>query len=644
VTPQQLLDAHPDVRILSVDLFDTLVTRSVAQPTHVFALMERDLLARDGTRWRGFAGARVLAERRARRTTAAVSEHADVAIQDVMRELACAIVLSPAERRMLMQLEMETELSVTRPVGFGVSLVAEARRRGLGVLVVSDNYMPSSHLAEVLRTAGMDVAQGDIVVSCEHGAMKHDGSLWPVVLGRAAVEAGKVLHVGDLNDADGSHPRRFGIRTHVEPAMRESHREPLNTAPSVLPLSVIEAANRDRGTDAAGNLATGALALVVAGQVLDAVRAVHDSAAVGVHFTSRDGWLAHRAYEHVRRENPGLPAATYSAVSRSLVWRASLGRMDETAASRFVGDDECLSLVRLGARVGCTLLGPKDVPVDGMLDAEAARKVLVANATAVEAACRDLRERYVGYLRSQGLLQPGHHVLVDLGWSGSVVAGLARMVTEESAGAATCEGRFVALYWDATPQRRHLPINGLACDELRPLEDNMRLLGVLRLFEALITAPHGPVEDIRSGEALFGEVIAPSLNGGDWTELADQVVSTATDIVLGRHALVRPGDVTGEVVWAALMQAGHTPTQREVELLSALRHETSVDHGGDGEPVVAPAVLGDSGDTAATYDRLLRHHWLQGSLVSWATRGESVSVVREIQGHQHWTGPVWVTG
>lgn len=644
MTPAQLLDAHPGVRVVTVDLFDTLVTRSVAQPTHVFALMERELVARDGAQWAGFAVARVRAERRARHVAAAVSEHADVTIHDVMRELACVLSLAPAEREMLARLESDTEVSVTRPVPFGVSLVAEARRRGLPVFVVSDNYMPSSHLVNVVRAAGIEIPQGDIIVSCEHGAMKHDGSLWPVVLGRVGVEAREMLHVGDLPAADGSLPSRLGIHTHVEPAMRVSHREPLNTVPAVLPLSFMEAANRDAGADAARNLATGALAIVVAGQVLDAMTTARATGAVGVHFTSRDCWLAHRTWEQVRRTSPGLPASTYTAVSRSIVWRASLERMDDATAARFVGDDERLTLGRLGERFGCALVAPDGAPNDVEMDAATARAVLVANAPLIEASCRGLRERYAEYLRAQGLMNPGHHLLVDLGWSGSVVAGLAGIVAEVSGGAATCEGRFAALYWDATPQRRWLPLHGLACDELRPLDDNMRLLGVIRLFEALLTAPHGTVEDIRSGEAVFGESAAPSLNGCMWGDLADAVVETAVDIVLGRHTLVAPGDVTGEVVWASMMQVGHTPTEREVDLLSLVRHETSVDHGGDGEPIIAPGGVAAGPDTMTTYDRLLRHHWLQGSLASWASHEHSVPAVHDVRHHQHWTDVVWVPG
>ena len=66
LTAEQVLDEHPQASVLTIDFFDTLITRSVAQPTHVFAVMEQDLIAMRGDFWRGFAVARVEAEQRAR--------------------------------------------------------------------------------------------------------------------------------------------------------------------------------------------------------------------------------------------------------------------------------------------------------------------------------------------------------------------------------------------------------------------------------------------------------------------------------------------------------------------------------------------------------------------------------------------------
>jgi hypothetical protein len=88
MTPAELLDSHPHATVLTLDFFDTLVTRSVAQPTHVFAVMEERLVSSEPARWHGFALHRVMAERRARSVMSAVDEHSDITLDHILRELA----------------------------------------------------------------------------------------------------------------------------------------------------------------------------------------------------------------------------------------------------------------------------------------------------------------------------------------------------------------------------------------------------------------------------------------------------------------------------------------------------------------------------------------------------------------------------
>jgi hypothetical protein len=42
LSAEQVLDEHSLASVLSIDFFDTLITRSVAQPTHIFAVMEQE--------------------------------------------------------------------------------------------------------------------------------------------------------------------------------------------------------------------------------------------------------------------------------------------------------------------------------------------------------------------------------------------------------------------------------------------------------------------------------------------------------------------------------------------------------------------------------------------------------------------------
>lgn len=643
MTPQELLDAHPGIAVLSVDFFDTLVTRTVAQPTHVFAVMEQRLVAGRGDRWRGFALRRVLAERSARKETASIDEHSDITLHDVLRHLAAGMDLSVAERAELADIERATELELTEPVAWGVDLVRQARGRGLRVIVVSDNYMPAEHLVRVAGRAGVTLSTDDIIVSCEHASMKHDGSIWSTVVAAAGVPAGSILHVGDLADADGTIPASRGLRTAVFPQMRVSHREPLNTCPAVLPLSRVEAHNRSAGVvDPVVNLAGGALAIIVAGQVLDVIRRAAETRVSGIHFTSRDGHLAHLVFERVSAAVPGLPAHSYTEVSRSIAWRASLTSVDEASVHRFIGDDEVMTMDRLRRRFGCELTGGHSD--DERISAPEARAVVLRNAPAVESACRSLRSRFVEYLAAQGVTAPGHHLVMDLGWSGSVVAHLAAIARGTGPADATFEGRLTALYWDASANRSRVNLSGLAVDEFAGTHDNVRLLGTIRYFESLLTAPHGSVVDYRDARAVRDDTHCSVAPGGlPWEEFERTVVDNAARIVLGSHELVRPEEVDGNVVWATMMQVANSPTDAEVSALGGLLHDTALDHAGKGNELVAAPPAGfTAGRSAAVFDKLVRHHWLQGSLAAWRRDSSTRWIADEVVRFEPAVAPQWV--
>ena len=222
---------------------------------------------------------------------------------------------------------------------------------------------------------------------------------------------------------------------------------------------------------------------------------------------------------------------------------------------------------------------------------------------------------------------------------------LGKLVSEESGGTATFEARLAGLYWDATPHRRVMPLHGLAVDELCPLADNMRLLGVIRFFESLLTAPHGTVTGFRDGDAVWSaDAGVPELRGADWNEMAEWIVEAATNIILGRHPSVSPAEIDRSTVWAAIMQVGHTPTEREVELLSGVRHETSLDHAGPGDLLVALVESAEGMCADDVHELLLRRHWVRGSLVCWETTPAGAASVETLRRDQNWTGPVWVDG
>ena len=651
-----VLNAHPGITVLTVDFFDTMVTRSVAQPTHVFAVIEEKLVTQYGSRWRGVAMERVHAEHRARVAAAVTDSLRDITIDEIADQLAESMKLSQAERDLFVRSEKATEIALAKAVPAGAAIINEAMSRGIRVLIVSDNYMPTSQLVNMAQAAGYTwVTPEHVLVSCEHGGFKHNGVLWKVALGVAGVPASQILHIGDDHEADQVQPSKLGIATHIDTRMRRSHRDMHNTSPDVLPLSRIEATQRDAmydgEWDVAHALGDGLVGMVVAAQIADVKNVLQQRGLAGIHFAARDGWLAHQVWSKLRNSDSSLPEASYTAFSRSVIWRASLTDLTPSNVGRFIGDDEELTVSRLERRVGCSLSSL--YRPDELIDAQASRAVLLENDREVVAAAQQLRQRVLGYFEKRGLLKPGHHVVVDLGWTGSTIADMADLISEATNGATTIEARLTGLYWDATPNRMRVSIHGFAMTEFESLDNNVRMLGVIKLLEALVTAPHGSVVDFadtsQNYQPMFVET-KPELSAYEQLigKVGQSAITSALALLQGTHASgVTAQDITGAALWAGILQVGHSPRRDEIEALSVVSHVTSIDHEGNGTPLVASAPSSPQSfpqeRLTELYDTLIHSHWLQGSLRLWASSDNTRWIADEIGIRWPFTKSQWVT-
>jgi hypothetical protein len=562
--------------------------------------------------------------------------------------------LDDQDRKMVAELEAETEVSLAVAVRFGADVAELALSKGMDVVVVSDNYMSSEHIVNMAHAAGLAwVKNANVIVSSEHGAMKHNGSLWDVVLQKLQVDPGFILHVGDDALADGQIPAARGISTHINNHMRRSHRHMMNTTPAVLPFSRLEAQYRDgvsSGEWDAAEMFGALVGMIVAGQIVDVRNVMSRREVTGIHFVARDGFLAHSVWESLRKKGWDLPEASYFSFSRSVVWRAGIHVVDDSTMAKFIGDDEELTVPRLERRLGCSLNSTIDPTVT--ISAVTARQILVANSDNILAASAELRERMLRYLETQGLLAHGHHVVVDLGWTGSSIADLAQIVSEATNGQSVIEGRLTGLYWDAWSQRSRVSLHGFAMDDFHTIDDNRRLLGILNLLEVLVTAPHGSVVGYSDAESGVVPVYVETQVEKDAFEQLVSTVSTIANRVAlsiltdAEGSSVKSSDITGQTVWAAMMQIGHSPRVEEIALSGLLRHVSAIDHEGIGSALVgvAPARPKVVKDTFVhdVFNTLMHGHWLQGTLQDWRSESKSSAIVDDIERLFPFTHPQWV--
>jgi predicted HAD superfamily hydrolase len=203
----------PDYRqykLISVDIFDTLLLRTVAKAVDVFEAVwseaRRREMAGSAISDKEFMKLRMEMERRAR----AMASNREVTLYDIYKQFP-AFISENMQDLMDLELECEKRCCYANPVV--VPWLKEARQYGCLLVLVSDMYFGSDRIQEILESSGIDISMFDeIIVSNEHGCNKQDGALFDVLFRKYPQYAvGQMLHIGDNKNADYNQPLRKGM-------------------------------------------------------------------------------------------------------------------------------------------------------------------------------------------------------------------------------------------------------------------------------------------------------------------------------------------------------------------------------------------------------------------------------------------------
>lgn len=205
-----------DISVVSVDVFDTLLWRTVPEPHDAFPLIgvrlaDHGVLVEDV--WPGvFAQLRVEAEKRARAAQRARGGGPEVTLAAIYEELP-ERVFAGAGRAAAIEHELEVERGLLLCDLDVLALIRAARERGKRVVAVSDTYFDETQLRHLLERPPLRSDEVDAVyASSAHQAGKGSG-LWTLVLEQLGCRPDQVLHVGDNHHADVLAADALGVRT-----------------------------------------------------------------------------------------------------------------------------------------------------------------------------------------------------------------------------------------------------------------------------------------------------------------------------------------------------------------------------------------------------------------------------------------------
>lgn len=622
---------RPDVKVVSTDVFDTLLWRQVPSPPAAFGLVG-DRLAHRGmltpaVTAMGFASLRAQAEEHARHRLDERSRRTEVTLAEVYELLGDGVLAAGARvAGAALKVELEVERDLLVPDLDVLALLEAAQEAGKAVVAVSDTYFTEDQLRWLLdQPALRGFALDRVFTSCGYRIGK-SGGLFDIVLRELDVAPEQIVHLGDNEVADVEVPRGLGIactpfeqRPAALEAVMAAEARHVSRGP-VFGRSPSDAGVAPDLTALRGKLAAraerealpGALrpywdhGALVHGPVLTGFAEwVQERAAelgvTRVHAFMREGAflgpLIDRAGEYggteircaplwLNREVLALAAVSDASEEdlRPLLERRrrpTVARLLRTLGLSFA------DLPRFAGHAETRLDDPTtSVNLFEAIEAdESVRVKVVAHAAAA-------RERIVRYVQRE-LAGDARLVCVDIGWGATAQGLLDRALAQTGLGVDVC-GLYLATHAGAAQRTfQGTPTAGFLAEFGLPLEATRLLVRSPEVLEQICMPDHG-------SQVGLGEDLEPVLEEGERDPVQAAQAATVRDGVLAfqrewaRYRLATPGKVAAlsgaaELLRPLLVRAVAAPTAEEVAAFAGWLHDEN--QGSDAtEAMVNPAL------------------------------------------------------
>jgi predicted HAD superfamily hydrolase len=211
--------------VVSFDVFDTLLFRTVDEPIHVFKALgesiQKEYPEYVNTPIAVLSQLRITAEQRARKKAKSIGKD-DVTLEEICNELH---IFGDRVHR-IMELEQLAEQGHVYVNPNMYSFAEHCYEQGKNLAIVSDFYFSKEQLTKLLIGAGINTAIfSAILVSSEYKVTKSSGKLFHKLLKSfPGVPASRILHIGDNQNADIMPAQDIGIQVCWYPVVPETRR------------------------------------------------------------------------------------------------------------------------------------------------------------------------------------------------------------------------------------------------------------------------------------------------------------------------------------------------------------------------------------------------------------------------------------
>ena len=203
---QKIVSQILNAKVISFDIFDTLLERIVYSPLDVFRLLSK-VVAHSEISTNNISELRKISERNCRNNLA----KEEVTLEEIYEEMSRLANLPENKLCKIKEYELELERAVLKRRDLGwelFNICLELKKR---VILTSDMYLSEKFIEQILNHNGY-VGYDAIYLSSSVGKTKRTGELFKYILEKEQINSGDILHIGDNSQGDYSVPSSLGIK------------------------------------------------------------------------------------------------------------------------------------------------------------------------------------------------------------------------------------------------------------------------------------------------------------------------------------------------------------------------------------------------------------------------------------------------
>lgn len=430
------------IKVVSFDIFDTLINRPLFRPTDLFLLMEPYVQALTNGRLQHFSTLRVEAEKEAR----TCHESKETTLKEIYKCIQNKLKLSENLINKILEKEENLELSLCMPNSEGLKLFNYAQLCQKKVVFTSDMYLSDSLIRRMLTKCGYINDSVRLYLSSKYGCSKVlGGALFSKVIDEENVHPSEILHIGDKGVNDVENAKIYGITANRLISVTDrlkAHKilmEEFNPKKSLIRSMIFglvanniyfdESKLKDNNSLTHGepyNLGYICIGPFILGYLLWLNKQVIAANIKDLYFLAREGKLLQDAFSYI---NSNVKTHYLLASRRALYGASIFSETDINIIANLSFEEGAMCSDLLKSRFGLIdedfgkgktrLSFPLKNNLEGkerLFNEALAFKDIIFKRSSEE------NKLYLEYLNREGMLTSGSKAIVDIGWQGRMQA------------------------------------------------------------------------------------------------------------------------------------------------------------------------------------------------------------------------------